>query len=468
MTGMQHVSHGQWSSRMSFVLAATGSAVGLGNIWKFPYMVGEKGGALFVLVYLCCIVCIGLPLLMAEILMGRRGRQNLVASVRTLSREAGSRDTWSWAAWSMVICGVLILSYYSVIGGWTMAYIIEMFDVGDRSAAAADSQSSFSALLGSPGRMLFWHTLFMGLTIAVVARGLRQGLERAVRVLMPLLLLLLLILLGYATTTSGFGEGVRYLFSPDLSKFKEADVIKGIMLPAMGHAFFTLSLGMGAIMIYGSYLPQKVSIPGLAFFVALLDTLVALLAGLIIFPIVFTHGLEPGAGPSLVFTSMPVAFGLMPFGALLGVLFFALLLVAAWSSSISLLEPAVNLLTEQWTSSRIFSALLIGFIAWFLGILTVLSFNHWAFSFTFIGQEKGNGVFDILDILTSNIMLPLHGLFIAIFVAWIMKRQHCVAELGVSKGAPFQCWYFATRYLAPLAILAIILNWLGVFDIFLH
>lgn len=449
---------GQWSSRLTFVLAATGSAVGLGNIWKFPYMAGEQGGALFVLIYLICVLCIGIPLLMAEVLMGRRGGHNLVASMRALGKEAGARGPWPVMGWTMASCGVLILSFYSVIGGWTIAYILEMFRLHSDGLGAVSAASAFSELTGHPGRSLLWHTVFMLLTTVVVARGVRRGLEKAVQILMPLLLALLVFMVVYAASLEGFAQGVKHMFVADFDKFADPEAGRGIALAAIGQAFFSLSLGMGAIMIYGSYLPGAVSIPGAVLAVGLLDTLVALLAGLVIFPIVFSYGLALDSGPSLVFISMPVAFGIMPYGLLVGVLFFTLLLVAAWSSSISLLEPAVNLLHEKKILSRSLSAWAAGLLTWLLGIATVLSFNKWAFGFTFLGKSKENGIFDMLDILTSQIMLPVHGLLLGLFVFWVMKRSHCMEELNLGSGALFQTIYGVGRYLAPFAIILIIIN----------
>ena len=448
--------HGQWSNRWAFILAATGSAVGLGNIWKFPYIAGEYGGGAFVLIYLFCVALIGIPIMMAEVMLGRRGRQSPINTMRTLAKEEGRHGIWSWIGWMGVLAGFLILSYYSVIAGWALAYV---FRVGSGMLQAADSagiQNIFTELVSDPEKLLAWHTMFLVLTMVVVARGVKQGLEKAVRFLMPLLLILLLILVGYAMNTGHFGDAVDFLFKPDFSK-----LTGGAILTAMGHAFFTLSLGMGAIMIYGSYLPENTSIAKTSIIISVADTLVALLAGLAIFPIVFSFpDLTPGAGPGLIFQTLPLAFANMPGGLIFGTLFFILIVVAAWTSSISLIEPAVAWLIENRGMTRVKAAVLSGLATWLVGIATVLSFSHWAFDFNFLGAVKHNGVFDILDILTANIMLPVGGLFIAIFAGWMMKEKHSKEELGLKHS--YILWQFLIKYIAPVLVIVVILNLFGV------
>jgi NSS family neurotransmitter:Na+ symporter len=448
--------HGQWSNRWAFILAATGSAVGLGNIWKFPYIAGEYGGGAFVLIYLFCVALIGIPIMMAEVMLGRRGRQSPINTMRTLAKEEGRHGIWSWIGWMGVLAGFLILSYYSVIAGWALAYV---FRVGSGMLQAADSagiQNIFTELVSDPEKLLAWHTMFLVMTIVVVARGVKQGLEKAVRFLMPLLLILLLILVGYAMNTGHFGDAVDFLFKPDFSK-----LTGGAILTAMGHAFFTLSLGMGAIMIYGSYLPENTSIARTSIIISVADTLVALLAGLAIFPIVFSFPeLTPGAGPGLIFQTLPLAFANMPGGLIFGTLFFILIVVAAWTSSISLIEPAVAWLIENRGMTRVKAAVWCGIATWLVGIATVLSFSHWAFDFNFLGVVKHNGVFDILDILTANIMLPVGGLFIAIFAGWMMKEKHSKEELGLKRS--YILWQFLIKYIAPVLVIVVILNLFGV------
>ena len=466
MSSIRTSIHGQWSSRWIFILAATGSAVGLGNIWRFPYLTGENGGGAFVLVYLFCVVMMGIPIMMAEILLGRRGRKSPVNTMHTLAAEEGLNSNWYLLGWLGVIAGFIILSYYSVIAGWTIAFIFKT-GMGDFIGSNADQTTAiFSELISNPVVLLFWHTIFMFLTIYVVSRGVKSGLEQAVKFLMPALFILLLIMVAYAMSTEKFFDGLSYLFIPDFESLADKNLFSDIFLPALGQAFFSLSIGMGAIMIYGSYLSKESSITFNCFVIALADTSVAILAGVAIFPIVFTYGLEPSGGPGLIFISLPIAFGQMPFGTFFGSLFFILLMFAAWTSSISLLEPAVSWFVENRNMTRIKAAYIAGFIAWFLGLLTVLSFNHWAFEFTFAGTIKENGLFDIFDILTSNIMLPLGGILVAIFTSWLMSRSSTIDELGVGDKNIYKIWRFIVRYIAPLGVIIIFLNTMGFFKLF--
>lgn len=453
--------HGQWSSRWAFILAATGSAVGLGNIWRFPYLTGENGGGAFVMVYLLCVVLVGIPIMMAEILIGRRGRQSPINTMDALAKEEGLSRHWHLLGWMGVLAGFIILSYYSVIAGWTLAYIFRTGSGLFIDADAALSKQIFTDLISDPERLLAWHTCFVLITVIVISRGVKNGLEQAVKFLMPALFILLLVMVGYAMSTEKFMQGITYLFVPDFEQLADKNFFSDIFLPALGQAFFSLSIGMGAIMIYGSYLSQKSSISFNCFTIAIADTSVALLAGIAIFPIVFTYGLEPSGGPGLIFISLPIAFGQMPFGTFFGTLFFILLMFAAWTSGISLLEPAVTWLVENKNMNRVKATALAGLIVWLLGLVTVLSFNHWAFSFTFAGSIKENGFFDIFDILTSNIMLPLGGLLVAIFAAWLMSRKSTVDELGLGDGKAYQTWRFAVRYIAPFGVIIIFLNAVG-------
>ena len=466
MSSIRTSIHGQWSSRWIFILAATGSAVGLGNIWRFPYLAGENGGGAFVLVYLFCVVMMGIPIMMAEILLGRRGRKSPVNTMHTLAAEEGLNSNWYLLGWLGVIAGFIILSYYSVIAGWTIAFIFKT-GMGDFIGSNADQTTAiFSELISNPVVLLFWHTIFMFLTIYVVSRGVKSGLEQAVKFLMPALFILLLIMVAYAMSTEKFFDGLSYLFIPDFDSLADKNLFSDVFLPALGQAFFSLSIGMGAIMIYGSYLSKESSITFNCFVIALADTSVAILAGVAIFPIVFTYGLEPSGGPGLIFISLPIAFGQMPFGTFFGSLFFILLMFAAWTSSISLLEPAVTWMVENRKMTRIKAAYIAGFIAWFLGLLTVLSFNHWAFEFTFAGSIKENGFFDIFDILTSNIMLPLGGVLIAIFASWLMSKSSTVDELGLGDSIAYKIWRFIARYVAPLGVIIIFFNAVGLFKLF--
>ncbi len=448
--------HGEWSSRLAFFLAAAGSAIGLGNIWKFPYLAGEYGGGAFVMVYLLCVALIGVPVMMAEIMLGRRGRASPINTMRLLAREEGRSPHWQWLGWMGVVAGFLILSYYSVVAGWTLAYTFRQAGGLFTGATAEQVGQAFGELVGDPERLLAWHTVFMVMTIVVVSRGVRSGLEQAVRYLMPALFLLLLVLLGYALNTGHFEEGLRFLFAPDFSKLSAT-----AWLAAMGQAFFSLSLGMGAIMIYGSYLPQHASIARSTFGVAAADTGVAIVAGMAIFPILFANGLDPAQGTGLAFKTLPLAFGHMPGGSFFGAVFFLLLLFAAWTSSISLAEPAVAYLVENRGMNRVKASVWVGMVSWFLGIGTVLSFNLWA-DFKLFGRLT---FFETVDFLASNIMLPLGGLLIAVFAAWLMSEKSTREELALD-GAGYWLWRMLVRYVTPLAIGLVLLNVTGLLDLF--
>ena len=436
--------HGTWSSRWTFILAATGSAVGLGNIWKFPYMAGDNGGGAFVLVYLACICIIGLPIMLGEIMIGRRGRSSPANSMKSLAAEANTSSAWTLLGATGALAGLLILSFYSVAAGWAMSYIFNGF----QNITAESSSVSFNNLLSSPSSLIFWHSLFIVLTVFIVARGILKGLEKWINTLMPILFLIILLLCIYAMQTGAFLEGLRYLFMPDFSKINPQ-----VMLEALGQAFFTLSLGMGAIMAYGAYMPANQNIGRTAVSVASLDTGVALLAGIAIFPIVFANGLAPSEGPGLVFVTLPIAFSAMPLGILFGTLFFVLLSIAALSSSISLIEPGVAWLIESLKIKRKTATILLGFSAWFLGLFSALSFNLIS-EFTIFGRN----FFDATDFLTSQIMLPLGGIFIAIFVGWVMKKDDVLEGLGFKEDSLFKAWYFSVRYIAPTLVGLVFLN----------
>ncbi|SIQ49990.1 sodium-dependent transporter [Marinobacterium stanieri] len=455
-TGAQEGAHskrGFWSSRLAFILAATGSAVGLGNIWKFPYITGENGGGAFVLVYLICIAVVGIPIMMAEVLIGRRGGHSPVNSLRQITQRDKLNPAWKWVGAIGVLAGFLILSFYSVIGGWALSYV-GTSAAGQFSGQTADAVGGiFSGLLSDPMTLLSWHTLFMALVMVVVARGVSSGLERATSILMPGLFVLLLIMVGYAMTSGHFGEAVSFLFQPDFSKLTTSGV-----LVALGHAFFTLSLGMAVMMAYGSYLPKNVSIAKASVTVSVMDTGVALLAGLAIFPIVFANGMEPGAGPGLIFQTLPLAFGQMPMGTLFGTLFFVLLVFAAWTSGISLLEPLVEWLEEQKGMNRTVSTLIAGLVCWVLGIASILSLNLWSdvAPLGMFAMFEGKTIFDLLDYLTANILLPLGGLLVAVLVGWFMSKQALQNELSLSEGG-FNLWYNTLKFITPVAVLVVFL-----------
>lgn len=434
-----------WSSQTVFVMAAVGSAVGLGNLWKFPYITGENGGGAFVLVYLACILLIGTPVLFSELAMGRAGKANPVQAMANLARENGASRLWTLLGFNGVLAGALILSFYTVIAGWAVAYFIESIQGGFIGIDAKGVGEHFSHLLANPFELLFWHTVVSLFTVIVVSKGVKSGIEKAINFMMPGLFLILLVLLGYSTTTGAFAQSFNFLFAPDFSKLTWHAV-----LIAMGHAFFTLSIGLGTMMVYGSYLKKDYSIAKAGLWIAFADTIVALLAGLVIFSIVFANGLEPGAGPGLLFQTLPVAFGEMTGGWFFGTLFFGLVIMAAFSSSISLIEPAVSWFDQNWGIKRKKAAWILGFLIWFIGIGSVLSFNEWSDVYFFADRT----FFDSVDFITANIMLPLGGLLMAVFVAWVFKDESRQAELSLQdKGMRF--FLVVLKWVTPTAIIIV-------------
>ncbi len=449
MTPSTESRHGMWSSNWLFVLAAAGSAVGLGNIWKFPYITGENGGGAFVVIYLICVAFVGLPIMMAEVLIGREGRQSPINSMRALVQRHHRSPLWVLIGWMGVVVGFLVLSYYVVIAGWALYYIKEMADGAFYQISADTAGATFNRFLADPLQMILWQTLFMAATIFIISKGVIKGLEKAVRWFMPLLFVLLFVLLGYSLTTDGFDQGFQFMFA-----FNWNDVTSRTVLIAMGQAFFSLSVGMGAIMAYGAYLPTAASISRTVVVIAGLDTLVAVAAGLAIFPIVFANGLEPSQGPGLMFVTIPLAFGQMPLGAVFGTLFFVLVSFAAITSAISIAEPALAYLVEEYNAKRSRVAISLGVISWVLGIGSVLSFNVWAETHI-IGSMT---FFDFIDYVSQNIMLPLGGMMISLFAAWGLPKTVIGSQLGIQRGWINLVWKLLCGVIAPLGVLLVFVS----------
>jgi NSS family neurotransmitter:Na+ symporter len=446
-----------WSSGLTFILAAVGAAVGLGNIWKFPYIAGVSGGGAFFLIYLVCVIFVAIPILIAELLIGRCGSGSPPVAMRKVAEATGRSSRWSIVGFMGMIVGYLIATYYSVIGGWTLIYIFKAAN-GFDGATAVHVAQQFEDVKASPGTMLIWHTVFMSMALTIVGRGLRGGIERVVKALMPALFLILLVMIGYAAVAGDFQAGVEFLFSADFSKISGAAV-----LAAIGQAFFSISVAMGLMMIYGAYVPKDVSLTRSAVIIAGADTLIALLAGLMIFPIVFANGLNPAEGPGLIFKTLPTAFVGMPGGAVFGALFFLLLVFAAITSIIAIIEPIVAYAEDRWHMQRKTGCIVFGFLAWLIGIATVLSFNLWK-DVTPLGMFDvfaGKTVFDLIDYFTANVMMPLGAILIALFVGWRMKPGVLVSELNFGNPWLFNTWMWMIRVVAPLAILGILISGLS-------
>ena len=446
--------HSHWSSRVGFMFAAVGSAVGLGNFWRFPYEAGENGGGAFVIVYLACILLIAMPLVLAELSVGRRGGLNAVDAVKKVAKEEGRSAGWSVFGWTGMIAAFMVLTFYSVIGGWVIAYVISAAQGSFATATPDAVAQQFDALLADAGQLTIYHAAFMALTGFIVSRGLQRGIEPAVEILMPALAIMMVALVIFSGVVGDFAGAVEFMFSADFSK-----ITPEVVLAAIGQAFFSVGVGVAIMLTYGSYLNRDVNLPQSAVVISLADTGIAILAGLLIFPIVFQFNLEPGAGPGLVFVTLPIAFGQMPFGGVVSFVFFMLLLVAAITSSISMLEIFVAWVEENLDVNRLTAAISGAFVAWVIGLGSVFSFNIWAewHPLGFIPLLEGKNWFDTFDYITSNILLPLGGMLLSIFVGWAMSKSSVLEETGMKETSFFKLWYFLIRFAAPIAIGAVFL-----------
>lgn len=445
--------HESWSSRTIFLLAAVGAAVGLGNIWRFPYQAGTSGGSAFVLIYLAAIFLIAIPILIAETMIGRHGHMSAPVSMARAAEEAGTTKNWGYVGWFGVAAAFFILTFYSVIGGWVLAYIPKLITGYFTGADATFAEGDFNGLLADPVTMIFWHTIFMAVTAGVVSQGIKSGIEKAVIFMMPALGLMMLVVVGYALAAGDMPAAMNFLFAADFSKIN-ADVV----LAAIGQAFFSVGIGMGIMFTYGAYLPDNVVIPRACISIAIADTLVAVLAGIAIFPIVFANGLDPAAGPGLVFVTLPLAFGQMTGGAVIGTLFFVLLAFAALTSAIALLEVPISWAEEHSGWPRKTSAWVVGGLIWLIGLGSVLSFNAWSdvYLLGFVERFETSTIFDLVDYFTSNVLLLVGGLFIAVFSGWWMKTETLTQELSLSDGPAFKTWRFLVRFVGPIAIILIL------------
>lgn len=457
---MQDVNTAQrshWGSKIGFILAAAGSAVGLGNMWKFPYITGENGGGAFVLVYLGCILLVGLPVMMAEVLLGRSSQTSAVGAFRVMN--GGKTSLWMGVGWIGVIASFVILSYYSVVAGWALHYIWLSLTGTFAQGTTADLNALFGELYTNTTTNLGWHTVFIGVTIAIVLGGVQKGVERAARILMPTLFLIMLVLLAYAFTLGGAGRALSFVFAPNFDKLTGAGVLE-----ALGHSFFTLSVGMGCMLTYGSYLSRKDDLVSASVAISLLDTGVALMACMVLFPITFTFGMEPAAGPGLVFTNMPIAFSKLPGGSVWALVFFVLLTFAALSSAISLLEVAAAYFIDEHGMNRRTASLLTGGVIFVLGIPSALSGGTELFGSSF-AAVFGKNWFDSLDYLATNWLLPMGGMGIAVFAAW--RVGDAARREGFTEGSTWAMkiyagWLVLLRYVVPVGIGLVFLHAIGV------
>ena len=441
---------GQWTSKVGFVLAAAGSAIGLGNIWRFPYVTGENGGAAFVIVYLACIAFICLPYLFAELALGRHSQKNPVGAIEAVK----GRTPWMVVGGLCVLTGIFILSYYGVIAGWTFGYIF-------KNVVSPDT--GFGEFIANPWLVLPLFALFLGFTAAIVQGGVEDGIERAAKVLMPVLLVLMLLVIVRAVTLEGASEGLAFYLNPDFSKIGGEAIVA-----ALGQAFFSLSLGMGAMITYGSYLPKRENLLSAGGYVALFDTAIALLAGLMIFPAVFALGADPQAGPTLVFDVLPGIFQQMPLGTVVGMLFFLLLSIAALTSTVSLMEVVVSYFIDEQKWSRSKSVAAVTGLAFLFGFPAALSqgISPTLTDMTWLVGEGGflgaTTFLDLMDTLWGNISLALGALLLCVFVGWVWGVVDAAGEIRSGAGAfspgAARVWGFFIKYICPLVILVVLLN----------
>jgi len=440
----------QWSSTWGFLLAAVGFAVGMGNIWRFPYQLGENGGSAFLIIYLLCALGIGLPLLITEISIGRRGRGSASQSVINVAAECGKSARWGFIGNLGIFCAFVILTYYTVLSGWTLDYFVKAASGAFEGADADRTGAMFADLLANPWMLMFWNTAVHLLIIIVIRQGVQSGLERAVKILMPALFGAIVIMVLYGVFTGDMGATLRFLLEPDFSK-----ISFGTLMAAIGQAFFSIGIGMGSLIVFGAYMPKDFSIPRSSTYVILMDTGVAVLAGFAIFPLVFAYDLTPDGGPGLIFQTLPLAFGQMPGGQLFGSIFFVLLIAAALSSCLGLAEGVTNWLDEHMNIPRKQGALWASGAAWAVGIASILGFSVWKEGWENLGllywipSYDGKDIFDTLDTLAANNLLLVGGALSAIFFGWLVPKALKLAEINVQDGLFFSFWRFMIRFVIP-------------------
>jgi neurotransmitter:Na+ symporter, NSS family len=437
---VQNSSRGNWSGTLGFILASMGSAVGLGNVWRFPYITGEYGGAAFILLYVGCVLAVGIPLMVAEFLIGRKTQCNPVGAFRAL--RPGS--PWVFTGWLGVVSGFVILSYYAVVGGWVLHYVYLSFIDSFAGKSPDQITALFGRMNGNPWLQIFWLMIFMLLTVVIVSRGISRGIEIGNKIMMPLLFALLLGLLFYALQTNGAATGLEFLLRPKWQKLGRTAILE-----ALGQALFSLSLGMGAMITYGSYLSRQTNLIRCSFFVAIGDTLVAILAGFVVFPLVFSFGLEPSAGPGLIFQTLPIALAQLPAGYWVALALFVLLSFAALTSSISLLEVACAYFIDEQRWSRKQASWTLGMVIFVLGIPSAV-------------DEKFLG---FMDGIATNYLLPIGALLIAVFTGWVLMHDERRREFSAGEASAFHfaCWSILIRFISPVALLLIFLHQLRLF-----
>lgn len=456
-SNINHNKRETWSSSFGFIMAAAGSAIGLGNIWMFPYVTGQSGGAVFLVFYLISVLIIGATIMLCEHALGRFSHQDAVG---TFKKIAPKKHWWIVGAMG-VIASLIIFSFYSVVAGWTLSYVTKAIGGSLSNLATADFVTVFKSFIANPVEPILWQSFFIVITISIVILGIQGGIERWSKILMPALFVILILIIFRSLTLDGAMKGVEFYLKPDFSM-----VNSKIILSALGQAFFSLSLGVGAMITYGSYLPKKENIPSASFKIVGLDTMIAMLAGLAIFPAVFATGMEPNSGPGLVFMILPAVFDKMPMGAFFAIIFFILLSIAALTSSIALSEVVVTYFKDQlgWTRKK--AAIIVGILGFCLGVPCSLSRGIWSnITFSIPGQEP-MVFFDLMSFLATNLLMPLGGLLVCIFTAYVWKFENANKELtnnGQIQLKWLPVWNFLVKYFAPIVIFLVLLQGLGIF-----
>ena len=441
-----------WGSFTAFLMAAIGSSIGLGNIWKFPYELGVHGGGTFLLVYIPCVILIALPLVMAELMIGRMGRGSPVQAIQRITQEQRLSSLWTIIGWLGVLTSFLVFSYYSVVGSWILFYIMQSLFGAFVDMPAEIVQNSYGALLQNTEQLLLWHGVFVLMVVVVLTRDVRRGLERAVRLLMPAFIGFLLWLCFYASTVGDFQKAYDFIFTYDLSLIN-----KELVVSALSQALFSLSIGIGILIMFGSYLNANRPLFFGAGVIMVFDTSIALVMGLLIFSIVFAFGLQADSGPGLIFETLPVAFSQIPTGsALLSASFFILLLATALTSGFSLLEPCISWLIGRFSIQRRYAAWLVGILAWLFGLISVFSFSDLSFNFYYFDEERVNGAFDVLNIVTTHVLMPLTALLVSVFTGWSLSKGDSQEALDVRWSIAYKLWRISIKYITPGILISVL------------
>ena len=441
----------KWGTKLGFMLAAMGSAVGLGNIWRFSFVAGNNGGGAFLLLYLLFVLLIGVPLLLTEVSIGRKAESDVVGAFKKLA----PRTPWYLTGFFGIASAFLILSFYAVVAGWAIFYLWNYINGSFFAAPEAGYEGAFGQFISHSWHPIAWTAFFMILTIIIVLSGVKKGIELANRIFMPLLAILLIVLAFFSLSLDGAAEGMKFLFTPDWSALSNPS----IYIAALGQAFFSLSLGMGAMLTYGSYLRKENKLPSATLGIGLMDTFFAIISGIVIFPAVFAFGIDPSSGPPLVFITLPSIFEQMPFGGVVGLIFFFALVLASLSSSVSILEVPTAYFMRVFNWTRFATSILMGSIMFVMGIAVSLGFGIWS-GVTPIGDK---GILDSMDYIASNILLPLGGLSMALLVGWFLKKSEALEATDLTNSPIGSFWHFIVKFVAPILIIIIFLNSTGIF-----